>query len=105
MLLEWEKENEGKKQVELVTKLLKDYNESRNLPRFDLQSTIEKMRIHIDHIRSTMNSNTETFISHLRDLDDQLKLRTHETKIKLEAFQKTTMEKIQILIASRREIQ
>lgn len=105
MLLEWEKENEGKKQVELVTKLLKDYNESRNLPRFDLQSTIEKMRIHIDHIRSTMNSNTETFISQLRDLYDQLKLRTHETKIKLEAFQKTTMEKIQILIASRREIQ
>ncbi len=105
MLLEWEKENDGKKQVELVTNLLKDYNESRNLPRFDLQSTIEKMRIHMDHIRSNFNSNTETLRSQLRNLYDQLKLKTHETKIKLEVFQKTTMEKIQTLIASRREIQ
>jgi len=102
MLLEWEKENEGKKQGELVTALLKDYRESRKPLGFDLQSTMEKIRIHTDRFRSALSSNTETFRSQLRDFLDQMKRKAHDTKVKLEDNLKTTMEKIQTLIASRK---
>ena len=105
MLLEWEKENEGKKQGELVTALLKDYRESRKPLGFDLQSTMEKIRIHTDRFRSALSSNTETFRSQLRDFLDQMKRKAHDTKVKLEDNLKTTMEKIQTLIASRRKMQ
>jgi len=105
MLLEWEKENEGKKQGELVTALLKDYRESRKPLGFDLQSTMEKIRIHTDRFRSALSSSTETFRSKLRDFLDQMKSKAHDIKVKLEEHLKTTMEKIQTLIASRRKMQ
>lgn len=105
MLLEWEKENEGKKQGELVTALLNDYRENKKPSGFDLQSTMDKIRIHTDRFRSALSSSTEIFRSQLRDFLNQMKRKSHDLKVKLEDHLKTTMEKIHILISSRREIQ
>lgn len=93
MLVEWEKENEGKRQGDLIVQLLKDYREDETPSRFDIKTIESKVRSRFDQLREKLTRQYKMFGVKMRAFSDQMKQKMREAKNRLDEFQKTTREK------------
>jgi hypothetical protein len=102
MLVEWEKENEGKRQGDLIVQLLKDYREDETPSRFEVKTIESKVRSRFEQLREKLTTQYKMFGVKMRAFSDQMKQKMRETKNRLDEFQKTTREKVQDQIDSRK---
>ena len=102
MLVEWEKENEGKRQGDLIVQLLKDYKEDETPSRFEIKTIASKVRSRFEQLQEKLATQSKIFGMKMRAFSDQMKQKMRETKNRLDEFQNTTREKIQDQINSRK---
>jgi hypothetical protein len=102
MLVEWEKENEGKRQGDLIVQLLKDYREDETPSRFEVKTIESKVRSRFEQLREKLTTQYKMFGVKMRAFSDQMKQKMRETKNRLDEFQKTKREKVQDQIDSRK---
>lgn len=102
MLVEWEKENEGKRQGDLIVQLLKDYKEDETPSRFEIKTITSKIRSRFEQLQEKLITQSKIFGMKMRAFSDQMKQKMRETKNRLDEFQNTTREKIQDQINSRK---
>ena len=99
MLVEWEKEHEGKRQGDLIVQLMKDYRDE--MPsRFEIEALISNIRSRFEKLHERLIAQSKMLGMKMRDLSDQMKQKMRETKNRLDELQSTTREKIQDQINS-----
>ena len=101
MLVEWEKEHEGKRQGDLIVQLMKDYRDETP-SRFEIKAIASKIRSRLEQLHEKLIAQYKMFGMKMRAFSDQMKQKMRETKNRLDEFQNTTREKIQDQINSRK---
>ena len=102
MLVEWEKENEGKRQGDLIVQLLKDYKEDETPSRSEIKTIASTVRSRFKQLQEKLTTQSKILGMKMRAFSDQMKQKMRATKNRLDEFQKTTRDKIQDQINSRK---
>lgn len=100
MLLEWEKENEGKNGGDLITKLMKEYKE--NLGPKKSEIILNKVRDDYEQFKIDFGSRTAASRTRIGEVFDETKVKISNAADKLATASKQAVEKIHSQVESRK---
>lgn len=101
MLLEWEKENEGKKGGVLVTKLMKEYKETQGPSKFEVFT--QKVRSDYVRFKIGLGSRTATFRRRTGEIFGEIRVKLAHVASKLAAAPKQVVDAIHSQVESRKK--
>ncbi len=100
MLLEWEKENEGKKRGALVTKLMKEYRETQGPSKFEVFT--QKVRSDYVRFKTDLGSRIVAFRTRVGVLFGEIRVKLNHVASRIAAGSKQFVDAIRSKVESRK---
>ncbi len=100
MLLEWEKENEGKKGGVLVTKLMKEYREIQGPSKFEVFT--QKVRSDYVRFKTDLGSRIVAFRTRMGVFFGEIRVKLNHVAIRIAAASKRFVDAIHSQVESRK---
>jgi len=100
MLLEWEKENEGKKGGALVTKLMKEYRETQGPSKFEVFT--QKVRSDYVRFSTDLGSRIVAFRTRMGVFFGEIRVKLNRVASRIAAASKRFVDAIHSQVESRK---
>jgi len=101
MLLEWEKENEGKKGGVLVTKLMKEYRETQDPSKFEVLT--QKVRSDYVRFKTELDSRIVAFRTRMGVFFGETRVKLNHVASRIAAASKQFVDEIHSKVESRKK--
>lgn len=101
MLLEWEKESEGKNGAALITKLMKDYRETQGPTKLEMFT--QKIKSDYNRAKTSLASSTATLRTRMAKIFRETKVKFNHIASRIAAAPKKALDSIHSQLESRKK--